>query len=74
MSNVLAIRRHTLEILCMHKIFRQARRMTTFTNVCQRMLACPELMKNVSPAYAAYTNVLPEFLIRRHTLALYVVV
>ena len=31
-------------------------------------------MKNVSPAYATFTNVLPEFLVRRHTLALYVVV
>ena len=50
---------------------------SSYDNVHQRMPtygSVSVIKKNLSLAYATYTNVLPEFLIRRHTLALYVVV
>ena len=33
MSNVLSVRRHTLEILCMHKISGRTQRTTTYASV-----------------------------------------
>ena len=59
MSNVLSVLRHTLEILCMHKISGRTRRTTTYAsvlwrtpNLCktyaERMQRTPTYGKNIS--------------------------